>query len=303
MVILCEPQFKPSIEDQAVARAHRMGQNRVVAVYRLLAKESVDDALLTRLGMKARLFDRYARTSVVAEATDAAIDARGGRVGRGAGPGPDLHGAASLVGVRLVVSYQVPLTAWMPSVRRHRSGGSARIPRAEPLTLPATRGGPHGQHSVSAQTPPPRFAWSAPLRRRRLPGAANSGRRQWPKSVSRRCGATRRPAPTTRRHRPGPALAPPLPPVPPVLPAPSRVPRGCRDHRRCRRRRRGQPPRHRRPGGAGAATPSRPRSASWPTIPSPATRRSACLRPAARSGSCRPRRRTRPGSSWSWSSG
>jgi SNF2 family DNA or RNA helicase len=74
VVILCEPQFKPSIEDQAIARAHRMGQNRVVTVYRLLAKESVDDALLTRLGMKARLFDRFARTSVVAEATDAAID-------------------------------------------------------------------------------------------------------------------------------------------------------------------------------------------------------------------------------------
>ena len=74
VVVLCEPQFKPSIEDQAIARAHRMGQNRVVRVYRLLAKDSVDDALLTRLGMKARLFDRYARTSVVAEATEAAVD-------------------------------------------------------------------------------------------------------------------------------------------------------------------------------------------------------------------------------------
>lgn len=74
VIVLCEPQFKPSTEDQAVARAHRMGQNRVVRVYRLLAKESVDDALLARLGMKARLFDRYARRSVVAEATDDAVN-------------------------------------------------------------------------------------------------------------------------------------------------------------------------------------------------------------------------------------
>ena len=74
MVVLCEPQFKPSTEDQAIARAHRMGQNRVVRVYRLLAKDSVDDALLARLGAKARLFDRYARRSVVADSSASAID-------------------------------------------------------------------------------------------------------------------------------------------------------------------------------------------------------------------------------------
>ncbi|GAA1981103.1 DEAD/DEAH box helicase [Catenulispora subtropica] len=74
VVILCEPQFKPSTEDQAIARAHRMGQNRVVRVYRLLAKDSVDDALLARLGAKARLFDRYARRSAVADFSPSAVD-------------------------------------------------------------------------------------------------------------------------------------------------------------------------------------------------------------------------------------
>lgn len=74
VVILCEPQFKPSSEDQAIARAHRMGQNRKVRVYRLLAKDSVDDALLARLGAKARLFDRYARRSAVADSTASAVD-------------------------------------------------------------------------------------------------------------------------------------------------------------------------------------------------------------------------------------
>ncbi|NUR29539.1 MAG: DEAD/DEAH box helicase [Catenulispora sp.] len=74
VVILCEPQFKPSTEDQAIARAHRMGQNRVVQVYRLLAKDSVDDALLARLGAKAQLFDRYARRSAVADSSPSAVD-------------------------------------------------------------------------------------------------------------------------------------------------------------------------------------------------------------------------------------
>ncbi len=36
VVILCEPQYKPSTENQAIGRAHRMGQTRDVLVYRLL---------------------------------------------------------------------------------------------------------------------------------------------------------------------------------------------------------------------------------------------------------------------------
>jgi superfamily II DNA or RNA helicase len=38
VIILTEPQWKPSTEDQAVARAHRMGQVRTVQIHRLLAK-------------------------------------------------------------------------------------------------------------------------------------------------------------------------------------------------------------------------------------------------------------------------
>ena len=39
VVVLAEPQWKPSIEDQAVARCHRMGQVRPVQVHRLLAED------------------------------------------------------------------------------------------------------------------------------------------------------------------------------------------------------------------------------------------------------------------------
>lgn len=74
VVILCEPQVKPSIETQAVARAHRMGQVRTVQVYRLLAADSVDERLLRILSAKERLFDDYARRSHLAETSAEAID-------------------------------------------------------------------------------------------------------------------------------------------------------------------------------------------------------------------------------------
>ncbi|MGW5242613.1 helicase-related protein [Streptomyces sp. NPDC004129] len=74
VVILCEPQLKPTLEHQAVARARRMGQVRTVQVHRLLATDTVDDRLLRILRNKDRLFDVYARRSEVAEATPDAVD-------------------------------------------------------------------------------------------------------------------------------------------------------------------------------------------------------------------------------------
>lgn len=74
VVILCEPQVKPTMEQQAVARAHRMGQVRAVRVHRLLATDGVDQRMLEVLERKARLFDAYARRSAVAEAAPEAVD-------------------------------------------------------------------------------------------------------------------------------------------------------------------------------------------------------------------------------------
>ncbi len=74
VVILCEPQVKPSIEAQAVARAHRMGQVRSVQVHRLLIADSVDQRMLDLLGSKAQLFDAYLRHSAIAEAAPGAVD-------------------------------------------------------------------------------------------------------------------------------------------------------------------------------------------------------------------------------------
>ncbi|MFD4597399.1 DEAD/DEAH box helicase [Streptomyces sp. NPDC058464] len=74
VVVICEPQIKPTIEHQAVARAHRMGQVRPVRVHRLLATGGVDERLVKMLERKTRLFDAYARRSAVAEATPDAVD-------------------------------------------------------------------------------------------------------------------------------------------------------------------------------------------------------------------------------------
>ena len=74
VVILCEPQVKPSIEAQAIARAHRMGQVRTVQVHRLLIADSVDERMIELLGSKARLFDAYVRHSTIAQASPGAVD-------------------------------------------------------------------------------------------------------------------------------------------------------------------------------------------------------------------------------------
>jgi len=74
VVILCEPQVKPTLEDQAIARVHRMGQVRSVQVHRLLTSNSVDQRMLELLDHKVRLFDDYARRSDVAAASPDAVD-------------------------------------------------------------------------------------------------------------------------------------------------------------------------------------------------------------------------------------
>ncbi|HUZ52130.1 MAG TPA: helicase-related protein, partial [Streptosporangiaceae bacterium] len=74
VVILTEPQWKPTMEDQAIARCHRMGQVRTVDVHRLLAEESVDQRMLEVLATKAVLFDEYARRSELKDVSPDAVD-------------------------------------------------------------------------------------------------------------------------------------------------------------------------------------------------------------------------------------
>lgn len=63
VVVLCEPQWKPSIENQAISRVYRMGQSNSVLVHRLLADDTVDERMLELLAGKNKAFEEYAEES------------------------------------------------------------------------------------------------------------------------------------------------------------------------------------------------------------------------------------------------
>jgi len=74
VVVICEPQLKPTMEWQAVARARRMGQLESVQVHRLLSEEGVDQRIREILARKAALFAEFARISETAESAPEAFD-------------------------------------------------------------------------------------------------------------------------------------------------------------------------------------------------------------------------------------
>ena len=56
-VILYDPWWNPAVERQAMDRAHRIGQDRAVFVYRLVAEGSVEEAIVTLQAKKQGLAD------------------------------------------------------------------------------------------------------------------------------------------------------------------------------------------------------------------------------------------------------
>lgn len=74
IVIFCEPQIKPSLIHQAVARAWRMGQVRNVQVHHLLCEDTVDEAVMEWLEEKQKEFDLFADESVAAQAAEEVVD-------------------------------------------------------------------------------------------------------------------------------------------------------------------------------------------------------------------------------------
>ncbi|MGN0495419.1 MAG: SNF2-related protein [Lachnospiraceae bacterium] len=71
VVIFCEPQMKPSLETQAVARAYRMGQSRSVIVHRLLMEKTVDEEIMELLHRKTEIFENFADDSIIGHAREA----------------------------------------------------------------------------------------------------------------------------------------------------------------------------------------------------------------------------------------
>ncbi len=54
-VFLMDPWWNPAVEDQAADRAHRIGQERPVLVYRMVAKDTVEERVLGLQERKRRV--------------------------------------------------------------------------------------------------------------------------------------------------------------------------------------------------------------------------------------------------------
>jgi superfamily II DNA or RNA helicase len=56
-VFLLDPWWNPAVEDQAADRAHRIGQDRPVMVYRMVSKDTVEERILALQEKKRALFE------------------------------------------------------------------------------------------------------------------------------------------------------------------------------------------------------------------------------------------------------
>ncbi len=75
--ILLDPWWNPATEAQAVDRVHRIGQTRKVMVYRLVAKDTIEEKVMALKATKAALFDSVMDGGVFASGTFDADDIRG----------------------------------------------------------------------------------------------------------------------------------------------------------------------------------------------------------------------------------
>ncbi|NLZ60554.1 MAG: SWF/SNF helicase family protein, partial [Lentisphaerae bacterium] len=55
-VFLYDPWWNPAVENQAIDRAHRIGQDKTVMAYRLLAKDSIEERVIELMQEKQELF-------------------------------------------------------------------------------------------------------------------------------------------------------------------------------------------------------------------------------------------------------
>jgi len=77
-VYLLDPWWNPAVEAQAVDRAHRIGQERTVFAYRLVARETVEEKILELQKSKRALADSIiqANQSSQADQADESLVAR-----------------------------------------------------------------------------------------------------------------------------------------------------------------------------------------------------------------------------------
>ena len=75
--ILLDPWWNPATEAQAVDRAHRIGQTKNVMVYRLVAKDTIEEKVMAMKAKKAALFDDVINSGELTQGGLSAQDIRG----------------------------------------------------------------------------------------------------------------------------------------------------------------------------------------------------------------------------------
>ena len=63
IVLHFDPWWNPAAEIQATDRAHRIGQNKVVTVYKLIASDTVEDKVLQLQKSKRKLLEQVFEAS------------------------------------------------------------------------------------------------------------------------------------------------------------------------------------------------------------------------------------------------
>ena len=87
-VFLLDPWWNPQVEEQAVDRTHRIGQDKPVMVYRLVSADTIEEKVMALKEKKAELFARVVEGAGEAEAGgEAAAGAGAGAAGGAAGSG------------------------------------------------------------------------------------------------------------------------------------------------------------------------------------------------------------------------
>ena len=75
--IMLDPWWNPATEAQAVDRTHRIGQTRKVMVYRLVAKDTIEEKVMALKASKAALFDSVMDGEAFASVSLSASDIKG----------------------------------------------------------------------------------------------------------------------------------------------------------------------------------------------------------------------------------
>ena len=76
VVVHFDPWWNPATEAQATDRAHRIGQNRVVTIYKLIATDSVEEKVLHLQTRKRKLLQDVFDAGEIANASISLDDLR-----------------------------------------------------------------------------------------------------------------------------------------------------------------------------------------------------------------------------------